>query len=106
MKIFLSLLFLVFEIVSLAQTTDPPPLPTTFFTKGQEWQYANFLPKIGMFGKRNGYFEITHFAYKVTAVIDSNGVAISTITKTGTAVNDDYSWHRDFIVRTDHSVLS
>jgi hypothetical protein len=34
MKIFLTWLFLVFEIVSLAQTANPPqPLPTTFFTR-------------------------------------------------------------------------
>jgi hypothetical protein len=106
MKIFLIVFFLPLTIVSLAQTSDPQPLATTFFTKGQEWEYANFEPKLGMFGKRDGYFEITRFVYKVTGVTDSNGVAISNITKTGTAANDDFSWQRNFTVRADHAILS
>jgi hypothetical protein len=107
MKFCLIAFFFEFGIASLAQTTTPQALPpTTFFTKGQEWEYANFLPKMGLFGKRKGYFEITRFVYKVTGVTDSNGVACSTIIKTGTAANDNYSWHRNFIVHSSQAVLS
>jgi hypothetical protein len=80
MKVCVLLFFLVLGISSFAQTTAPQAVPpSTFFVKGQEWQYVNFVAKKGLFGKRNGYIESTRFGYKVTGVTDSNGVVYSTI---------------------------
>ncbi len=55
-----------------------------FRDKRPGWYYQNYYPKFGIGGKINGFFEVTSFDYKVTAVKDSAGTTYSYITKTGT----------------------
>jgi hypothetical protein len=99
-------LFSFFLLFSITATSAQIPSKSTFSIKGQEWEYHNYEPKFGLFGKRKGFFEVTSFIYKVTAVKDSAGIIYSNIAKTGTSFdNPDLTWHRDFVVRSDGQAI-
>ncbi len=100
---FLFSVALAFSMLATSAQTVPR---STFAIKGQEWYYQNYYPKFTIGGKIDGFYEVTSFDYKVTAVKDSAGITYSYITKTGTAANmDDAQWRRDFVIRSDSQSL-
>lgn len=92
-------------IATFASAQSDTRLPT-FATKGQEWEYRNYMPYLGMFIRRDDR-EVTTFVYKVVVVKDSAGSSYCHIIKTGTAAkNPEHEWHRDFVVRVDSQSLT